>query len=809
MGTTTTFNTCMGNGCHAGCIHKTYVKDGKIMKIEKVVYPDGEEGVMCVKGIAGVHLPSHPDRLKYPLKRAGKRGEGKWTRITWDQALDEIADIIKDIRAKYGPAAVSLSPVWSSTNPASGISTALGLRLRNLLEATDLNLGMPVDSNIIFASYFTYGAAPGAFADPRTLIEGNTKYVIIWGTNPAETSFRLMKYLNKVQQKGVKLVDVGLMYDATAKRADWWIPVNAGSDIAVALAMIGVIVDENLHDEVYITKYTNGPFLVRQDNGKLLRESDLFPEGDPHKYIVWGLNKNKPESVVPYTDVGPAIKPALTGTYEISGVVCRPAFQLLLDLAHQYPPDKAERISGVPSDSIVKLAREYASAKPASIIVRFGLRYKNSGNTYRILNTLGAITGNIGTKGGGPVLIGDSQSKINAPGLEFNDKSIIFPTEARPPLVPVAHSFQCIITGEPYPIKAMILYGTNLLHTLPNRQRWIEQILPNLDLVVVNDIFMTATADYADYVLPDCTVYERDDIDVGYDGYIVLLEKAIEPMYECKPPIYFWTELAKRLGLGHYFDKSMDEWMEIRLATDNPSIVEIDPPLTLKRLKKEKMVRANIPDGIHHPFLDRKFPSPSGRIEFYNEELAPAGDALPVFREQIESPRSELAKKYPLVFNTANNKYFAHTMFSNESSIHRAYKKEPYLNISPQDAKKRGICDGDVVRVYNDRGSCVLKAAISTRMPPGVVNIPHGWWPRHFIEGHLTDLLLPLASEETRDKAREIFWEETAGKTGVKIFTSTDGWHPHNAWMAYSPDVIFDCLCEVEKLSIEKKTGPS
>jgi molybdopterin-containing oxidoreductase family molybdopterin binding subunit len=782
----------MGSGCHAGCIHSTHVIDGRIAKVKRVTYPDGEKGTICIKGVAGARLPYHPERLKYPLKRAGKRGEKKWMRITWEQALDEIAERIKNIREAYSPESILMEPVWNSTNPLGGIQPMLGLRLRNLLQATGVDDGIPIDSNPLFANFFNFGTAGGANADPRTLLKGNTKYMIAWGTNPAETSFRFMDCIDEAHKRGAKFVDIGLILDRTAERADWWIPVKAGSDTAFALAMIHCIIDEKLYDEEYIIKYTNGPFLVRSDNGKLLREADLYSGGDEQKYVIWDQGKSKPETIEAYNQEITGFQPALFGTYKLADIECKPAFQLLVDVARNYRSGKVQEITGVPFETIKSLAREYATTKPAAILIYFGLRYKNSGNAYRAINTLGAITGNIGTLGGGTIIGASTQSKFNAPSLKFNDTPIISPTDARSHSLTMTEGFQCMTIGKPYLIKALLLYGSNLLHTFPNHQRWINEIIPNLELIVVNDIFMTATAEYADYVLPDCTVFEREDIDISHGGYVTLLEKAIEPLYECRPPIYFWSELARRLGLGNYFDRSIEEWMELRLNSQDPSIADIKPPLTLERLKKEKMVRANVSSEIYHRFLDKKFTTPSGRIELYNEELISVDDALPVFREQIESPRSALAKEYPLTFNTANPKYFMHTMFANETSILKAFESEPHVSLNFQDAQKRNINEGDIVEVYNGRGSCKVKATISKAVPPGVVHIPHGWWPEHFIEGHPANLLLSLASSETKDESREIYYkvaEQVAvGKVGLP-----------ETRHAYSPDTIFDCLCEVKK----------
>ena len=792
-----TLSSCPGAGCHEGCTHITRVKDGKIVKTERIVYPDGEEGTICLKGLAGSRLPYHPDRLKYPLRRTGKRGEGKWERVTWDQALDEIAAKIRKISKEYKPESIAIMPMLNSVTPGGGIQPVLlGYRLQNLLQATDLYQGCPIDSGPEFSNYFTLGTSFASIMDPRTLLEGDTKYMIAWGCNPAERSFRFMRYIGKAREKGAKLVDIGLVYDSTAAKADWWIPVKAGSDTALALAMISVIINEELYDEEYIVKYTNGPFLVRTDNGEFLRESDIHPEGDARKYVVWDIASDQPKAIAPKTYESPGITPALFGSYKPGMIDCRPAFQILADLANKHLPEKVEEITGVSPETVEKLAREYSTAKPAAILIGCGLRYKNSGNALRAMDALGAITGNIGVSGGGTIFGGIFFSHP----INFNDIPIIFPSEARARALPMTQAFQGMITGKPYPIKALVMYCMNPLHTFPNPRRWIEEIFPNLELIVVNDIFMTATAEYADYVLPDCTVFEREDLYIAPGGHIVLQEKAIEPMHECKPPLYFWSGLADRLGMGGYFTKTIEEWIEFRLKSEDPSIAGIQPPLTMERLKKEKIIRANTPKEIYHPFLDKKYLTPSGRVEVYCEELLAAGDALPVFREQLESPRSALAEKHPLVFYTGNKKFFMHTIFANDPLMLELYESEPHIYINPLDATKRNIGNGDVVKVYNDRGSCTVKATISEAIPPGVVHLPHGWWPKQFIAGHVQNLVMSLATSETRDEAREVFWSIAAERNGVRPFGET--------WFAYSPDTIFDCLCEVERVEKCRENMP-
>jgi anaerobic selenocysteine-containing dehydrogenase len=164
----------------------------------------------------------------------------------------------------------------------------------------------------------------------------------------------------------------------------------------------------------------------------------------------------------------------------------------------------------------------------------------------------------------------------------------------------------------------------------------------------------------------------------------------------------------------------------------------------------------------------------------------------------LESPRSRLVEKYPLAFITANNKYFMHTMFANEPSVLKAYKAEPHVSINPKDAAERDIVDGDIVVVSNKRGSCKLKAVVTASVPCGVVQLPHGWWPKQFMEGHLANLLLSLASPETRDEAREIYWSVAVRRPSPSALFG-------EAYFAYSPDTLFDCLCEVKKVEGERK----
>ncbi len=204
-------------------------------------------------------------------------------------------------------------------------------------------------------------------------------------------------------------------------------------------------------------------------------------------------------------------------------------------------------------------------------------------------------------------------------------------------------------TGKPYPIKAFIKANGNPVHNCPNRSRWTEETFPQMELVVEFDIWMTDTGELADYVLPDCTAFERMELVApGCYNHVVLQEPAIEPLGEARDPSYLWRELSKRVGLGEYFDKTAEDWIAIRIQSPFPMIANIDPPLTMERLKKEKRVRAAVPETPFDPYASRKFTTASGRIEFYVERLAEMGEAFAKYRPTLEVPDGVRENPYHL-----------------------------------------------------------------------------------------------------------------------------------------------------------------
>ena len=692
-----------------------HVKDGKVIKLGPADFDGDRRKQICPKGLSATQLLYHPDRILYPLKRVGERGEGKFERVSWDEALDIVAAKLKEIAEKYGPKSVG----WVLGGPGGGnIKFGVYLMLASLFQATRVSCWGYGDAAIPCASHVMFGHHQ---LGPMTGGFDNPTLNIVWGTNPAETNpFDLMRRLLDDKEKGVRMVVIDPIFTPTASKADEYISIRPGTDTAMALAMMNVIINQRLHDEDYIRKYTVGPFLVRDDNGLFLREKDIA-SGGSDGYMVWDEGAGQAKTV----DSAGAVT-SLNESYTVNGIGCKPAFQLLTDLADQYPPEVASEITDVPAETIRRLAMDYATNKPASIYFQNGVGRNYHGDIlYRAICIIAAITGVTPPPGDphyrdpvlnwGPFLRPDKDKSFTRMG-ELN-------------------MYDAITEGKPYPIKALWIAFHNLVNQIANANRVIGELIPKLEFIVVADMFMTDTAKYADIILPTCSFLEHADLVNGialFHPYLQLQQAVVEPLGESKSDMRIVCELGKRLGFQKYFDKTDEEFVDVLLASGHPSVEGI----TVENLKKGAM-KFKMPE----PGAGWKFRTPSGRAEFYVERLIELGEALPVFKENLESPvsRPDLAKKYPLALISTHSKYSSHSMFRNIPAI-VDIEPEPTLMINPVDAQKRNIKDGDMIVVFNERGRAKLKAKVNEGIKAGVVANAEGWWFRSYAEGGLNCL---------------------------------------------------------------------
>ncbi|MFC1974644.1 molybdopterin-dependent oxidoreductase [Chloroflexota bacterium] len=678
--------TCASH-CGGTCVLRVHVKDGVITRIES---DDGEEPQLraCARGRAYRQRVYDPDRLKFPMKRVGSRGEGKFERISWEEALDTVAKELIRVRDTHGPASTVLAVGAGDINQIHNSRRHFHKVLCYLGGYTKL-WGVWSYQGGIFSTTSTYGTWRTSNSRDDLL---NSRFIILWGWNPANTicGTNTSWYLAQAREVGTKVVAVDPRYtDTVAVLANQWIPIIPGTDAAMLIAMAHVIMKENLQDRAFLHKYTTG--------------------FERFKDYVLGI------------DDGEAKTPAW-----------------------------AERITGVPVPTIENLAREYATARPAALMAGIAPGRTAYGEQYhRAASTLAAMTGNVGIHGG------DAAGRAWESGSWYpfkmrygsvtRAKDCTNPVEGNtvtdgrspsyvpsPTSVHYVNSADFILKGKAggYPAdpKLFVIVNHNYVNQNPNINK-IIQALKKLEFIVVVEQVMTATAKFADIILPTASFLERNDIDFGVGTpFYGFVNKAIEPIGECKTMIEITRELAIHAGITNFEYETEDEVLK-----DYVSDTEIPD---YKEFRKKSIYR--IP--LSEPYVAFKkqfddpantpFGTPSGKIEIYSQTLAhfnnPKCPPVAQYIETWESRNDPLAKKYPLQLISTHFKRRTHGQFDRVPWL-RELEPQTML-INTVDAEARDISNGDKVRVFNDRGEIIISAKVTERIIPGVVDVPQGAW---------------------------------------------------------------------------------
>ncbi len=709
--------TACSPNCFQTCSLLATVRDGKLVKVAPAPLPDPEySNRVCMKGLTHVQSVYSPFRLQYPMKRAGQRGEGKWQRITWDEALDTIAGRFQEIKEKFGSQHVGIFAGSGNYGVLNGVPIAD--KFSGLFGS--VSVFQPFDMAVPSGYLSVFGGRHfWANVGNEPLDYVNARMIIVWGGSIGETKVQDIRFIFDAMEKGAKLVVIDPRFTTIAAKADTWVPLRPCSDIALALAMINVVIQEELIDKEFVINKTVAPFLVRRDTKMFLRGKDISGDSSDERYVVWDT----------VTDCArfhdePGVCPELTGTHSVGGMECDTAFKLITDVAGEYPLQAAEQLTEIPAETIHKLAVDLATIKPGGILPGFGPdRYYEGIVLGQALATLLALTGNVGKSG----TIQQGYSCAVPMNTVWR-----YPTGNRPTQTSIARLYDTD-SKEPYHLKALYVTCSNMLNQLPNRRKWIEQMLPEIELFVVADLMQTNTVEYADIVLPAAHWFEEEDVVMSASmPYLLYRGKVIEPMGESKPDFEIWQELAQRLGFGQYFAGTAAD--QIQQFLDAPRYRERG--VTFEGLKEVGGARL-----FPKPYIAyQKFPTSSGRAEFYVEKWAQFGRELPRHRWPLEAgPDNPLAATYPLILNSQHGRWRIHSQFANMPWI-QELNPEPTCEINPVDAQARDIKEGDVVEVFNDRGRLVLQAKLTEALRPGVVNIQQGWWPRHYKNGHHQEL---------------------------------------------------------------------
>lgn len=736
---------CRGN-CASGCFLNIHVRDGKVVRTSAREFPNPEYNRICVKGLTHTHRIYHKDRLKYPMKRVGKRGEGKWERISWDEAITTITDKWKEYEKEFGKESFAI--YWGSGSYATCSGVGIGSpinRLLNVVGCSQINL--TVDAAHGHSAGNAVGVGPNFTLNEATDFK-NAKTIFVWGANPVISQQQSSHFLLEAKEQGTKLVVIDPIYNITASKADVYVPIVPGTDGALAFGMMNIVLRENWVDVPFLKNSTVAPFLVKESDGQYLRLSDLgnLPEGEEDQIVVRGQDG----SVGLPTEI---TDPVIEGAFTINGIKVTTAYSLLLERISEYPLEKVSEICKIPVEQIEELAKMYATNKPSTIYSFFGVdHYVNGHYSLFAMYALAMLTGNLG-KPGAACGMGETI------GINFaNLMGTLFPEGATGPALSMATTHMNQVMDEhkymkkkDVNLKGVYFTHINMLGNAAERKYAFEW-MKKLELIVVADMNMNETAQYADIVLPVAHWFEVEDAFCNYSThpYVIYQDKAIEPLYECKPDFEIVKMLAEKLGYGDKFNFSEEEYLKLWLDSDGAR----DLGITFERLKEEKIIKCM--PGENFVFAsDGVFPTPTGRAQFYLENPAPGAnydarffdnevdlskERLPYWEPPHEAwHENELFEKYPFRIISDHVKFRTHTQWW-DVPVLLELDPEPLLKIHPDDAARYGIKNGDKVKIFNDRGYVVMKAVFNAGCMPGVLTAPKGWEFGQFIEGHFGDL---------------------------------------------------------------------
>ena len=696
---------------HAACPHDCpdacgvliTVEDGRATKIVGDPEHPVTRGFLCAKVAKYLDRVYSPDRVLYPMRRIAAKGlatarsfaprqpgacpelvEGAavppqdqvWQRISWDEALDEIALHFRGIVDEFGSEAILPYSYGGTLGALNGGS--MDRRFFGRLGASELErtiCSSAGEAGIESVMGVKLGTEPEQFIHSR--------YIIAWASNIHGNNVHLWPFIVEARRRGAKLVVIDPYRTRTAECADWYLPINPGTDGALALAMMHVITSEGLYDADYVAKYTLGFEELRE-------KVKSYP---PERAARWtGISAEDIRKLArEYATIRPSVIRVNYGVQRSDG-------------------------GGTATRAIAMLPCIIGSLKE----VGGGIHLSTSG-------AFGLNTGALRR----PDLKSDQGRKLRG---------------SQPRLINMVRLGEALNTLSDPPVKALFVYSSNPAAVCPNHNEVVRG-LKRADLfTVVHEQFFTDTTDYADIVLPATTFFEHKDLQAAYGHYYLQVsEQAIEPVGQCRSNVELFRALAERMGFeDECFSETIDEMIDGALASSNPWLQGINRQrlerekhvqLNFNGLRSvtddhSKTNGSGADDDSQQPFLPfahGNFRTPSGKAELYSEAMKALGlDPVAEFKPPAESRHGAQSSTFPLEFLARKADNFLNSTFSNVSSV-RQMEDADLLQIHSSDAEARGIADGETVRVYNDRGEIQLKARLDGAVQPGVVAATLNW----------------------------------------------------------------------------------
>ncbi len=764
--------------CRA-CIHDcavlAHVRNGRIVKLEGNPESPMNKGAMCAKGLSGISAVYHPNRNKYPLLRVGERGENKWKRISWKEAIDLMANKVMDTCNNYGPESIIVS-CGGGGNPCFAslrrISNALGTP--NFFEPGCAQCYLPR-----VAGYaLQYGGPATSIADENALeiYNPNTelKSICLWGANSAYSNpAGGGRQLSELRQKGVKSVAIDPRLVPDSAKADVWLPIRPGTDVALMLAWINYIIANDLYDHDFTLKWTNLPYLVDPDTGMTLKAKDFFGEGGDFDRVVWDKKTNSVKPLpYPWDD---NLDVELDGEHEINGKTYKTGWRLLKERVEPWTLQKAAEVCWLDPVEIEKGIKIYCDGPGGLVLGVATDQYPQSGQAVQGSVILNAIMGYVEKPGTlmqrnwiGDILVEGRYPVNPAPKLmpkgqiqkrlgTNKHKGLMVWDACQIPAV-----LEAINTGKPYPIKMWIERSGNKMAEIAEPQRWAEAS-KKIDLIVHMFMYPTSFSHYADLLLPATEWLETNTL-VNHLN-MVFARQAVTHTWETEDETLMWSRLAiKCAELGHENCKraldpefmgkdlpywhTMEEMLDARCKTAGMTWAEMldhGNPHTFQPYDEwntyyvylQKDPKTGLPKG---------FGTASKKIEAYGDCYITLGqtgkpwardyvppvekdyDPLPYYEEPAESPNNEYGKKYPLVMTNGRIPMYHHGTLRNAPYLREIYPV-PEVWIHPDDAKASGVNQGEWVFVENDRGKIYAVARVTVGIPKGVVYMERFWTP--------------------------------------------------------------------------------
>ncbi|MET0146959.1 MAG: molybdopterin-dependent oxidoreductase [Ilumatobacteraceae bacterium] len=726
----TTSTVCSAN-CGGRSLLRCTVRDGRLVKVEPGAFPDPRYTAACVRCLTLPQWVYSEDRIPSPMRRTGRRGDGQagdgFEPISWDEALDEVAGRLRRLVDQHGAASIAFTRTSGSSmlGNYSRLAALLG-PTRNFYGGVDMAVHMGLNSTLGYKGMF--GQHANEWPD-----RVHSDVIVVWGNNPAETSMTSMRFLLDARDAGSQLVVVDPRYSATAMHANWWVAPRPGTDLALMLGLLHVVIADGLVDREFAIRHTVAPLLVRADDGRYLRMRDVEPGGS-NGYCVWDPVAGRAAAATdpPAPGHAGAVEVPIDGTFRAAGIEVTPAFELLRRLVAEHPPERVESETGVPAADVRDLAVAIATAGATMIGFGYGVdRYLHGDLVTRAGATLAALTGQIGRPGAG---VG-----VQSHGGGFREVML----GPGPPLPRGAttESVPNIVVGQrPLDVRALFCQGDWLNQRVAD-MNVLKDFVAGLEFVVTVDHFWQTTAQWSDIVLPASTFLEATspvrDV-VTSRNSVLVRRKVIDPVGGSRPDADIERDLAQRLGLGEWFTDSPEDVVR--------SMIDESPDPALAGVTYDDVMaaggalRIDGPEAPHVQYADLRFPTPTRRVQFYLEELVELGEALPVHRADHEASATHAAAtRFPLVLIQSHVRQRAHSTFFNTPWTLQVWP-EPTIELNPDDAARRGLSTGDVARAFNDRGRVVAKVVTNPDYPPGMCNVSEGWKQHQYLDGNVQEL---------------------------------------------------------------------